>query len=383
MIKTLAKCLIAWLALLGHGAVYALEITQVNHIPQVLNVNDNSAVRIEFQLSDAAYVDINIYDGRNLLVRRIHSTGKLTAGKHQLYWDAKDSYGIVVPAEAYHYTLLATSDAGESVLHDLSELTGGDTIVSQSAQWNATDGRVDYVLQKASRVRIRIGLKNHGPLLRTLLDWVARPAGPNSESWDGWDASQVIDLRAHPQLEFDLVSFPLSANTIIIGPSVNYVPLIAHLNPNSKRTIIHTQRKKKMFDYAGKSILQRKELPLMLAVEAQDNKADEQQSDAGEGAAQEPLSVRLDLPDTDLLRAWGDRFEVVFFVDGLFVYETETGYLPFTWQWDVSTLSPGDHYITANLRGYDGQFGIVSQKYTVAAPVSAPASNLAPDLAEE
>ncbi|MGB0995038.1 MAG: hypothetical protein ACPG2Z_05305 [Acidimicrobiales bacterium] len=35
-------------------------------------------------------------------------------------WDGRDQAGRPVPAGAYHYTLVATTDSGDSVEHDLT-----------------------------------------------------------------------------------------------------------------------------------------------------------------------------------------------------------------------------------------------------------------------
>jgi hypothetical protein len=43
------------------------------------------------------------------------------------------------------------------------------------------------------------------------------------------------------------------------------------------------------------------------------------------------------------------------------------GVLPATWNVDSVKLSPGEHYLTVNLRGYDGAFGYGSLKVHVAA----------------
>ena len=47
------------------------------------------------------------------------------------------------------------------------------------------------------------------------------------------------------------------------------------------------------------------------------------------------------------------------------VFENETGFLPMTWNWDTSNASPGIHYLTANLRGYEGNFGMATVKVRV------------------
>lgn len=65
------------------------------------------------------------------------------------------------------------------------------------------------------------------------------------------------------------------------------------------------------------------------------------------------------------------RFEPVFFVDGQFAFENEVGFVPMTWNFDPRSLNEGEHYLTVNLRGYEGNFGIATLKVLVQRNVSA------------
>jgi hypothetical protein len=78
-----------------------------------------------------------------------------------------------------------------------------------------------------------------------------------------------------------------------------------------------------------------------------------------------PVPVRLEIPDTDRARALARRFEPVFFLDGQFVFENEVGFVPMTWNWDPKAVNPGEHYLTVNLRGYEGNFGMATIKVAV------------------
>jgi hypothetical protein len=74
------------------------------------------------------------------------------------------------------------------------------------------------------------------------------------------------------------------------------------------------------------------------------------------------IPVRLEIDERDRQRAFATRFEPVFFVDGQFAFENEVGFAPMTWSWDASRVNDGEHVLTVNVRGYDGNFGIASVK---------------------
>lgn len=84
--------------------------------------------------------------------------------------------------------------------------------------------------------------------------------------------------------------------------------------------------------------------------------------DGGSIVSEGRVPVRLEIDPKDLERALSRRFEPVFFVDGQFAFENEVGFVPMTWIWDASTVNDGEHFLTVNVRGYEGNFGIASVK---------------------
>src|SRR6185369_9490377 len=143
----------------------------------------------------------------------------------------------------------AKGQEGQSVSYDLTDVTGGDELVPRDVKWDQATGQVTYVLDKPARVNIRVGLQNDGPLLRTLIDWVPRPDGLQSEVWDGFDASRVLNLAAHPSLAVAVSAFSLPDNTIFVGSPPAAVHVIEQLpDPPVRRPA--AARIKHMYDHA-------------------------------------------------------------------------------------------------------------------------------------
>ena len=69
----------------------------------------------------------------------------------------------------------------------------------------------------------------------------------------------------------------------------------------------------------------------------------------------------------DRTRILAERFETVFYLDGRYEFENEVGFLPATWVWDPEGANEGVHYLTGNLLGYEGHFGIATVKVYVSA----------------
>ena len=69
------------------------------------------------------------------------------------------------------------------------------------------------------------------------------------------------------------------------------------------------------------------------------------------------VNVRVSLSDRDRAHFHDVKYEAVIFVDLGFVVEEEDGVDPLNWEWDTTTLPPGEHLLTVNLIGYDDHFG--------------------------
>ncbi len=205
----------------------ALTISQVRTDRFVFDPAKRESAEIKFHIDEAASVEARFFDAREFLIASVRA--KLAAGDASLRWDGRDIAGKTVPPEAYHYVLLATDDGGASVTYDVSDAAAGQQIDAQNVAWDADTGRIRYRIAEMARVNIRVGLRDNGPLLRTIVDWVARPPGDNEEAWDGWDAAHVLDLSHHPKLSVFVDAYALGRNTILVGPPPDRIALIQDL----------------------------------------------------------------------------------------------------------------------------------------------------------
>lgn len=320
---------------------------------------------IRFNLSEPADVTLAIHDGRDHQVYQ-RDAGRLQGGDHVLIWDGKDAAGVPVPAEAYSYVLTARNAKGESV-HDLTDLTGGAAVTAKDVRWDAASGTVRYVLDRPARVNIRLGLQA-GPYLRTLIDWVPRHAGAQAERWDGKDASGVLSLADNPALTPVVKAHALPDNTLFVGTPPDRLQFVAERNPAVMRERAGPAPTKRMFDNSQQPLETRGDLPALLIVGG-----GFKQDDAGRWLVSGDVPLTANVHDPDRPRVLQRRFEAVFYVDGVFVHENELGYLPLGWTWNTAQLNPGEHFVTLNIRGYEGNFGTTTIKVLVSPPTASQA----------
>jgi hypothetical protein len=343
----------------------AVVIAQVRTDRLVIDPGKSESVAVKFNLSTPSDVTLSIHDGRNRVVfqREVEALG---VGDREVTWDGRDHKGKIVPPEAYSYVLTARSAKGSSS-HDLTDLTGGQRIEARDVRWDAEAGLIRYYLDKPARVNLRLGLED-GPYLGTVVDWVPRTAGEHAEQWDGKDASGVLDLAGNPALRPVVSAYTLPDNTLFVGAPPRTIQFVAE-----KDTLALRQEKPAV----RKQIANSTQQPLDTRGDVQatlvpvgDFKQDEQ----GRWVVSGLVPFRVDVADADRERVVQRRFEAVYYVDGVFTYENELGYLPMTWKWDSSKFNPGEHFVTLNIRGYEGNFGAATVKVLVERADVAPES---------
>lgn len=342
-----------------------LSITQVRTDRISLDPAKRESATIRFVISQPADVELSVYDGRNRLVRRI-SDKSLPAGEHALAWDGLDERQRPVPSEAYVYVITAIASNGERVVHDMTDVTGGEPIQVQDVRWDPVAGQVHYRLDKPARVNIRFGLQDGGPFLRTLIDWVPRLAGPQTEGWDGWDQSHVLSLGKHPMLQTSVNAYSLPDNTVFVGAPVSEIAF-ADLLDQPVRERQAPEHVKRMYYHPDQPLETRGDISTSLKLDGA-----RKQDREGRWIVSGRVPVRLDVANEDRARVLERRFEPVFFVDGIYAFENEGGFLPMTWSWDTTTVNEGEHFITTNVRGYEGNFGTATLRVWVERSPDAP-----------
>lgn len=340
------------------GSVYALEITQVSHSPKFFLPKKGEMSDIYFTVSKSSAVKVNIYDDRDVLVRNI-KVNVTKPGQQTVQWDGKDQAGNWVPPEAYRYTIMAEKN-GVQIEHDFSDHTGLEQYRVKDIKWHAKKKYFTYTLNKPSRVFIRVGLAENGPLLATVLNWLPRTTGQQKQLWNGMDTSGVLDLTNHTKMLVYARAYTLSDNTILVGPHSDQSAYVKDLSWTFEKRKVKQVKKKRIHSPERQTPETRGDYQVRLVLPDGLKKTDK-----GVPIVSGMVSLLLEADKEYRLLAVGRRSEPVFYIDGQFSFENEVGFLPMTWRLDTSVINEGEHYLTANLRGYEGNFGLATVKVYV------------------
>lgn len=329
-----------------HNNVWGLSIGLVNHEPAIFDPRMSESLSISFNLSHPSDVVVRIYDDRGLQIRSLVAVD-LQAGRNNLIWDGRDEVGNLTPPEAYTYTITAEAEGLASATYDMSKLVGGAELLVRNVSWDLDTRSIGFQLDTPGRVMIRIGFTDGGALMRSLLQWAPRTSGYHREPWDGFDASNSVFIGDHDALEFQVIAYSLSPNTVIVGPPSGAPAWIPEADISWEATprLSRVNRQNYSAPVNQAAETRRDFVPEFVIV-------DQHSEMIGDS-----IRLRVDFPDEMRAVLMSRRFELGFFLDGKFLYENEIGYLPFTWEWSSADVPPGQHFITVNVWGYAGNFG--------------------------
>jgi hypothetical protein len=346
-----------------------LTITRVGIEPKTVDLSTRRAATIRYHLSAPAEVQVDLVDEEGRVARTL-DVGFQEAGSQAMSWDGATDAGTPAPRGVYRYILRAVApnrqsslDNRQSVIYDPSRDTGGEELTPWDFTYERDTSTFRWVMPKAGFARLRIGIQGF-PHLRTLLDWQPLEAGEQTITWDGLDASGLITLKAHPDLSIKLQAYALPWNTLLVRgdphsslvtqssidnpqSSIPSYPLLfrsdaAYLHARHARAVCREPRLHVEFPGAGR--LDPEGRPLLSGV----------------------VPLRVTLEPRDAESVINSHFEVALFEDTTFLAEEEAGTNPFTYLWDTTKLSAGEHLLTVNILTYDDHYGVATVPVTIA-----------------
>ncbi len=196
-------------------------------------------------------------------------------------------------------------------------------IIAENISFDVKSGEVKYSLSEPALVRIRIGKKYGGPLLRVLVDWEERAAGEHVEKWDGKDKT-------------GRVSYPDRTDLMLVISCLPADPL----ERKNYRETVRGLKKAPKFSITFPS--------------ARERNAD------GVPVIDGRAPVRVQIHEEDQKWLADTKYELALYIDNSFLMEDEEGVNPYTYHLNTIGLNDGLHSITVNLIGFDGDAGTES-----------------------
>ncbi len=333
-----------------------LDISKVSFDTKAFDPSKGEKVTLRFEINRQADVLVSFYDRLGWQVWQFNQASA-GPGLCTVVWDGRRSDGTLPTGNVFLFTIEAKTTNSEKTIFNRADDTGGLEVKPQTYTFDNKTGKMEYVLPKACMIRLRAGLKE-SMLAKTLIDWEPRTAGRHVEEWDGKDASGMMTLLTHPDLELRLTCYSLPDNTIITtGERVSLASEKGAKGGEQRVALWST--KEKYLHYGHDPRICHEPKFKVLFPDKNPMPPD------GVPTARGVAAVRVELDSRDVGHLTNVAYEIMFFVDGVFVFESEEGMSPFTFQWDTRGLTKGPHALTVNIMSYDDHVGVLSQKVNV------------------
>ncbi|GAH11114.1 unnamed protein product, partial [marine sediment metagenome] len=102
-----------------------LEIRNVSDSPDSFSPDGDGKYetnRINFTISDNAYVTLKIFNESSVLVKTLLDGELLAAGGNSVIWDGTDGTSAIVPDGLYSYTIDAVDDLGNAAVQQVGDV---------------------------------------------------------------------------------------------------------------------------------------------------------------------------------------------------------------------------------------------------------------------
>lgn len=307
------------------------------------------------EIREATEIQVDMVSEDGDVAKTLYPMSLANKGELVLAWDGTDSQGNHVPNEAW-FPVVSYKENDRLISVEPKDYSGGE-VVDHVPLTLPSKNRIQISLEKPSRVLIRSGVKS-GAMLRTIESWRAMDAGSHIIQWDGLDTSGVYPFT-------ELKGFALMATAYEL-------PEFSVITWGNSKVSYPEWRKQHQFDIAQSDVRPKlnstrngrvlskvfskpKYLPLDPLVTMAVNM----------DTARDEAVVNVDIPKEFRGLIENSLYEVGFFIDGEFISEEEQGYVPFVWSFKPSNYSKGQHYLTVNITGFDGQVGVASTSFNV------------------
>lgn len=353
--KALRFCVLAIISiiLLPSVGMGALEIKNPSVQPVQFNPSKGESVQVTYALASEARIRIRSYSPDDVLVRTILNWDARSAGKHAETWDGKDDRGVVIPDEAYYFTIEAKAGKGVVSAYDPAKVSGGDELEMTDLKYDSKTGEMIFSLAKPSRIMVRAGLAD-GPLMKTPIDWMPFDKGTQRVTWDGKDESGVVEVGERSDLKLYGIGYALPNCTVVTtGNSLlGYQDYLAALPKTifRKPYVAPSVRKVPISPFWGRPPCYSRAIRFTL-----------RKPEIVGSKLKTAITIAPD--DVELLR--GVAYEIIVYVDKVLLLDDERGHTPYALSLDLSKVPSGQHTLVVNLASVTDRIGARSTLFTV------------------
>ncbi len=311
---------------------------------------------IDFELLEPCRVNLFITDIQGHIVQTLLKKEELDAGQHLGVWDGMDVDDNAVADGIYFPIIQCISPRKGTFTHNPSAVSWGAQVDAENFIYDGEAQLLSFEVNTMVYGRLRVGLKEGGPVYKTLVPWRLWQPGPYDVEWDGKDGQGYSSIIEHEKLGYSFDAFSLPENSFVITGAGDEKPLV----PPAYRTFpIHPP--------SG-------EPPSFFALVAGGMKAEPELTVDWPKSRKKGKIVKLK-GDVICTVTFADPIkrsatlekgsELIVYVDGEYVTEKPLEGFPATIGFNSRDFSNGSHIVTINLLTTDDRAGIAMQRVVI------------------
>ena len=365
MKKFYATLKIGALALLmvGHnvtvGADTQLYPNTVQLSTKTFDPRKKETCSLSFQPSQSTAAVVKIY---NFLGEKVVTLfdGKLKRNSVQkMIWKGMDAAKKIVPPGIYYYTIVLENKETKMTYNPYPE-TQGHILSILEGGYDEKNNQIYFKLPQAAMVRVRINIKKGGPIMATPLDWTPLAADEYRFPWDGKDVSGLIDIKNHPERNIMVYAYSLADNSIIVaGEQAKADQLFVILDEAAMA------KQEFPLNLPPDRYIHARKDPRLNRVVRIEVSFPNAKTTVNVPVLSNKAPIRVSIDPRDQWIAEMSRYELMFYIDTVVVFEDESGFAPFTYYLNTKDLTSGEHVLTVNLLTYDDHYATISKKIII------------------
>ncbi|MBU1245364.1 hypothetical protein KJ612_19345 [Myxococcota bacterium] len=322
----------------------------------VIDLQQHASSTISWRLTEKASVTLFICDLRGNIIKTLLAGKAFDKGSHSAIWDGVDDKDLPCANGVYLPIIKCSSPRKGNFVYNPTASTWGEQVEPIAIRYDSEQEVVTFTLEQMTYARLRVGLREGGPVYKTLAGWQLWKPGQYQVPWDGKGKGGFQNVLGKDNLTYSFDSFSLAENSLIIENSPE--------NDVSTDRVyeqfpIHPPATSNLSYFAIEPGSLDAEPEIVIDWQKAKNK-DNQIVISGKVQLQVDFVKPVFLPPS--FGKWG---ELLLYIDDEFVIEVPVQGLPATIAFDSNNFANGEHLLTINLLTGDDRAGIVTHKVLV------------------
>ncbi len=211
-------------ALSHHGTWAGVLIKKVAVDDQHIDTQKRTHAIINWELTEPGVVSLLICNLKGQIIQTIIDKEQHAAGSYAALWDGRNIDGVAVENGIYFPIIRSKSNHKGTDTYNPSSFSWGEEVLAEDLEYDPRQKLIRFSLQQSVYGRLRAGLKEGGPVYKTIAPWRHWGAGYHKIAWNGKDASnlkRIVDQK-NISYSFDAFTLPENAITVAGSPQQDY-----------------------------------------------------------------------------------------------------------------------------------------------------------------